>query len=87
MKNYKKMIENMIKSFFSSVYLILLLCMLIVSIVYPKSYNVRDYGAVSDSTQLSTKAIQEAVDECNYNGGGRVIVLAGTYLTGTIIKR
>ncbi|MDL2211046.1 hypothetical protein LJB79_00510 [Bacteroides sp. OttesenSCG-928-M17] len=47
-------------------------------------YNIRDYGAVPDTTQLSTEAIQKAVDDCSAHGGGVVWVPAGNYLSGTI---
>lgn len=84
MKYYKILIEDKIKFIFSKIYLILLLSLLFVSITCPQNYNIISYGATSDSLKLSTKAIQKAVDECNFNGGGRVVVPVGTYLTGTI---
>ena len=49
-----------------------------------KEYNILSYGAKSDTTFLSTKAIQSAIDECNKNGGGKVVIQSGTYRTGTI---
>ena len=33
-------------------------------------YNIMDYGAIADTTILSTNAIQKAIDECAKNGGG-----------------
>lgn len=48
------------------------------------NYNILDYGAVSDGVTLNTKAIQSAIDDCSANGGGRVTVPAGTFVTGTI---
>lgn len=47
-------------------------------------YNILAYGAVSSETVFSTIAIQKAIDECNRNGGGRVFVPAGKYLTATL---
>ncbi len=47
-------------------------------------YNIRNYGAVPDCTTLSTAAIQAAIDACSDAGGGRVVIPAGTYKTGTI---
>ena len=41
-------------------------------------YNIVDYGAVSDTTRLSTQAIQRAIDSCTEAGGGTVLVPAGT---------
>ena len=61
--------------------------MLIGSGAQSKDYNVLDYGAVSDTSRLSTVAIQKAVDACARDGGGRVLVPAGNYKTGTIVLR
>lgn len=47
-------------------------------------YDVTDYGTHGNGAQLDTKAIQQAIDECHNDGGGRVYVPAGTYLTGTL---
>ena len=47
-------------------------------------YDIRSFGAVSDTTTVNTKAIQEAVDQCNAAGGGVVLVAGGRYVTGTI---
>ncbi|HEY0050122.1 MAG TPA: glycoside hydrolase family 28 protein, partial [Pyrinomonadaceae bacterium] len=42
------------------------------------------YGAVADGKTLSTEAFRKAIDECSRKGGGRVVVPAGTFLTGAI---
>lgn len=47
-------------------------------------YDIRKYGAVPNTGVLCTKAIQDAVDTCAEDGGGRVVIPAGTYITGTI---
>lgn len=48
-------------------------------------YDVRDYGAVNDGETLNTKAIQEAINVCTKNGGGKVLLTGGgKYMTGTI---
>lgn len=49
--------------------------------------NIMDHGAVPDTTVLSTKAIQAAIDACAAKGGGRVYVPAGSYTTGTLILK
>lgn len=54
---------------------------------HARDYNVVDYGAVSDTTRLSTRALQRAIDDCSAAGGGRVLVPAGAYKTGTIVLR
>ena len=52
-----------------------------------RDYNIVDYGAKSDTTVLSTAALQRAVDACSAAGGGRVVVPAGSYKTGSIVLR
>lgn len=46
-----------------------------------RDYNVVDYGAKSDTTVLSTKALQQAIDDCAEAGGGRVVIPTGQYKT------
>ncbi len=50
-------------------------------------YNIKNFGAVSDSTRLSTEAIQTAIDRCNADGGGTVLVPAGWYVTGSLVLK
>lgn len=47
-------------------------------------YNVLDYGAVADGKTLNSVAIQNAIDECAKNGGGKVVIPAGEFYCGTI---
>lgn len=49
-----------------------------------KDFTISGFGAVADTTVLSTKAIQAAIDKCHASGGGKVIIPAGNYKTGTI---
>lgn len=49
------------------------------------TYNILDYGARKDN--LSTAAIQKAVDICHEEGGGTVIVPPGRFITGTVILK
>lgn len=46
--------------------------------------NILNTGAVCDGKTLNTRSIQAAIDACTENGGGQVIVPAGTFVTGTI---
>ena len=50
-----------------------------------KEYNIINFGAAEK--KLSTAAIQKAIDECAEEGGGRVIVPAGTFITGTVFLK
>ncbi|MFC5282048.1 glycoside hydrolase family 28 protein [Pedobacter alpinus] len=49
-----------------------------------KDFKITDYGAGTDSTVLVTEAFAKAIKACHENGGGRVIVPKGTFLTGAI---
>ncbi|HMR17811.1 MAG TPA: glycosyl hydrolase family 28-related protein, partial [Sphingobacterium sp.] len=47
-------------------------------------YNIMDYDASTDSTIKSTAAINNAISTCHDEGGGKVVIPSGTYLTGAI---
>lgn len=50
-------------------------------------HDITAYGAVADTTRLSTAAIQRAIDACNATGGGEVLVPAGDWKTGSIFLK
>lgn len=50
-------------------------------------YDIVSFGAVSDTTVLSTKAVQTAIDACAAKGGGRVVVPSGSYQIGTVVLK
>jgi hypothetical protein len=47
-------------------------------------YNIRGHGAKGDGTTLDTVAVQIAIDACYGDGGGTVLVPAGTFVIGTV---
>ncbi len=47
-------------------------------------FDIRNSGAVADGKTPATTAIAKAIGECAGAGGGRVLVPAGTFLTGAI---
>jgi hypothetical protein len=47
-------------------------------------YNIRSYGAKGDKSTLDTAAVQAAIDACTNDGGGTVLVPAGTFTIGTV---
>src|SRR4051794_16561585 len=49
-----------------------------------RMFSVTEYGAVADGKTMNTKAFAAAIDTCAKAGGGKVIVVEGTYLTGPI---
>ena len=51
------------------------------------AFDIRDYGAAGDGQTLDTPAIQKAIDACATDGGGRVVMPAGKYLSGTVILK
>ena len=55
----------------------------IVAPTFPdRNYDIRDFGATPDA--VCHEAINAAIKQCNADGGGHVIVPAGTWLTGAI---
>ncbi len=49
-----------------------------------KTFNVLDFGAVSNGITDNTEVFKTAIQECTNGGGGKVIVPEGKYLTGPI---
>ena len=47
-------------------------------------FNVRNFGAIGDGTNLDSPAIDKAISAAAAAGGGTVLVPAGTYLSGSI---
>jgi Glycosyl hydrolases family 28 len=47
-------------------------------------YNIIDFGAKGDGKTLNTQAVQAAIDACNKDQGGTVLVPAGVFVIGTI---
>lgn len=53
--------------------------------IYPEQdFKITDFGAVPGGEVNNTQAIAAAIDACNKAGGGRVVVPAGTWLTGPV---
>ena len=51
------------------------------------TYNVIDFGAVPDGKTLNTQAIQNTIDVAYKNGGGRVVLPEGRFLSGSIVLK
>lgn len=51
-----------------------------------KTFNILDFGARTCDA-LQTEHIQAAIDECFLEGGGRVVIPCGVYITGSIRLR
>ena len=68
----------------------LLSCVLLLSsclLAMARDYVITDHGATSDTTVLCTAVLQQCIDRCSADGGGRVVIPAGNYKTGTIILK
>ena len=49
-----------------------------------KDFLITKYGADASGKMLSTDAFKKAIDDCSKNGGGRVFIPAGEFLTGAV---
>lgn len=48
---------------------------------------VKDFGAINNGVQLTTKELQNAIDNCSKKGPARLFFPAGMYLTGSLILK
>lgn len=46
-------------------------------------FDIRDFGAIGDSSTINTASVQAAIDRCSQDGG-QVLVAGGSYNIGTI---
>ena len=67
--------------------LVFLFCLMASNGAVARDYLITDFRAVADTSQLSTQAIQSAIDACAAAGGGRVVVPAGHFKTGSIVLK
>lgn len=72
---------------YKKVQLIVVLFLVNMGKVIAQTYSVVDYGAKSSLTELSTVAIQKAIDDCTLNGGGTVVFPKGNYTVGTLFLK
>jgi polygalacturonase len=50
----------------------------------PRRCLITDFGAVTNSQAVNTKAIQSAIDRCASDGGGVVVVPKGRFMSGAL---
>jgi hypothetical protein len=63
---------------------LLVLFIMVTSVVMGQDYKASLFGIESNGTTLNTTSIQKAIDYIHENGGGRLVLYVGRYLTGTI---
>src|SRR5690349_6927187 len=54
--------------------------------VLATDFLITDFGARPGNT-INTIAINKAIDACHKNGGGRVVIPAGTFRSGTLMMK
>ena len=66
-----------------------LIVMVCCPFVYSQSkvWDVFSFGAKGDGIHLDTQSIQAAIDDCYRQGGGRVLLANGRFLSGTIVLK
>jgi len=55
--------------------------------LFAASIDITEYGAKGDGKTLNTETIQKAIDIISQQGGGKVIVPNGIFVTGTLILK
>jgi polygalacturonase len=56
-------------------------------IMSAQDFNVLDYGAVPDGKTLCTSAIQATIEAAHLYGHGRVVIPAGSFLSGSLVVK
>ncbi len=52
-----------------------------------KTFDITTFGAVPDGKTDCSQAINKAIEQCNIEGGGKVLVPQGIWLTGPIVLK
>lgn len=70
-----------------SICFILIISLSFSNYLFGEEYKITDFGAKPDTSILSTAFIQKAIEKCSKSGGGKVIIPAGSFKTGSLILR
>lgn len=52
-----------------------------------QDYSILQFGGKPDCNKLNTASIQSAIDAAHKNGGGRVVIPSGSYLSGSVVLK
>ena len=63
---------------------VLFFFLFLLSNIKAADFEVTKFGAIGDGTTLNSQAIQKTIDACHKSGGGKAIIPAGKFLSGTI---
>lgn len=61
--------------------------LLLAASVTGRDYNILDFGAKEGNEHINTRQIQAAIDQCTKEGGGRVVIPPGKFITGTLLLK
>ncbi len=56
-------------------------------VISDTEYSIVDYGAIGDGKVLNTDAFAKAIEDASKNGGGKVVIPRGIWLTGPIVLK
>lgn len=60
-------------------------CLLITTLsVFSRDYIITEHGVATDSTKISTAAIQSVINKAESDGGGIIVIPKGVYLSGAL---
>lgn len=82
-----KRLKNLVKYVNFLILLFFLHSSLSVLLASNDDFNIINYGAIPDAKTLNQDFIQKAIDDANENGGGKVIIPRGTFLSGSVILK
>lgn len=68
-------------------FLVICYILFIQLILFSQDYNVLNFGAKADGCTINTTSIQSAIDAAHEEGGGRVVIPSGYFLTGSLIMK
>ena len=66
---------------------LIVLFFLLCHTINAQEYNILSFGAIADGKTLNSSFIQKAIDAAHKDGGGKVIIPKGKFLSGSIVLK